>query len=209
MLVAKSIPNTLAAGALVCALVGCSKEPQPQTPPPPPPPPPTATMPPPPPPPPPTATAPQPPPPPATPQPCDASMQVLLQGAIKAREKAELGPGMKPESGFVCMTVPEGGSATVPVMLQSGRCYAFLAQSLPNVSEVDLALKPNFGNPPPPLLAAFASAPFAVDSDVGPAATIGKGAQCFKNPLPIPGLALVEVKARTGAGAVAVQVYSR
>ena len=97
----------------------------------------------------------------------------------------------------------------VPVMLQPGKCYTFLAQSYPNVSELDLTLKPNFGNPPPPILAMFANQPIAQDSDLGPAATVGKGSQCFKNPFPIPGLAIVEVKARTGAGPVAVQVYSK
>ncbi len=153
---------------------------------------------------------PPPPPPPAVTQgPCDPTMQLALETAIKAREKTELGPGMKAESSYTCMIVPEGGAATVPVTLASGRCYTFIAQSFPNVSELDLSLKPNFGPAPVPLLAAFANTPFAQDSDTGPAATIGKGANCFKNPLPVPGAAVVEVKARTGSGPVAVQVYSR
>jgi hypothetical protein len=187
-------------GALVLSSAACQKDPPPPTPPIT-----TVTAPPPPP------SVPPPPPPPVavTAQPCDAPMQLALQTAIKAREKTELGPGMKAETGFVCMTVPEGGSATVPVTLASGRCYAFLGQSFPNVSELDLFLKPNFGPTPPPLLAAFANAPLGQDSDTGPAATIGKTPNCFKNPLPVPGAAIIEVKARTGSGPIAVQVYSR
>jgi hypothetical protein len=199
----KNVCASLAAALCASLAFGCHDEPAPQVPQVPPPPP-TMTAPPPPPPP-PVEAAPLP----AAAAPCDANMQLALQTALKAREKGELGQGMKPESGFACMTVPEGGSASVPVMLQPGRCYTFLGQSFPNVSELDITLKPNFGNPVPPLLAMFANQPIAVDSDVGPAATVGKGAQCFKNPFPIPGLAVVEVKARTGAGPVAVQVYSK
>ena len=204
MSIEKNVCAKLLGALLLTADVGCHDEPAPQVPQPLPPPMMTA----PPPPPPPTSIAP-PPPPPVTMAPCDATMQLALQTALKAREKGELGLGMKPESGFACMTVPEGGSASVPVMLQPGKCYTFLAQSYPNVSELDLTLKPNFGNPPPPILAMFANQPIAQDSDLGPAATVGKGSQCFKNPFPIPGLAIVEVKARTGAGPVAVQVYSK
>lgn len=205
MFIQKTALKMLAVTALVGTASACHDEPPPQVPPPPPPvPTPTVVAPPPP----PTETAVVPPAP-TEPQPCDANVQLALQTALKAREKTELGPGMKPESGFTCMVVAEGGSATVPVMLQSGKCYTFLAQSLPNVAEVDVTLKPNFGNPVPPLLAMFANTPLAADSDVGPAATIGKGPNCFKNPFPIPGMTVVEVKARSGAGPVAVQVYSK
>ncbi|MBM4359031.1 MAG: hypothetical protein FJ096_13080 [Deltaproteobacteria bacterium] len=204
MSIAKLAIHTVAAAALLGAIAACHDEPPPQVPPPPPPAPtPTVTAPPP-----PTDTAAVPPPP-VTMQPCDANMQLALQTALKAREKTELGGGMKPESGFTCMFLPEGGVASVPIMLQSGGCYTFLAQSFPNVAEVDIVLKPNFGSPVPPLLAMFANTPFVQDSDVGPAATVGKGTQCFKNPLPIPGMAIVEVKARTGSGPVALQVYSK
>jgi len=70
-------------------------------------------------------------------------------------------------------------------------------------------LKPNFGNPPPPLLAAFANMVLAQDSETGPVASIGSGKNCYKNPFPIPGATVVEVTARTGSGPVAVQVYSK
>ncbi len=136
-------------------------------------------------------------------------MQLALQTALKAREKSDLASGMKAEGAFVCMVVPEGGSATTPFMLQPGRCYTFIGQSFPNVGELDVAVKPNLGTVAVPLLAAVANAPLFVDSDVGPAATVGKGSQCVKNPSPIPFSVLLEAKARTGAGPIAVQIYSK
>jgi hypothetical protein len=192
--------GALCALALLVTLSAC-KDPEPETPPPPPPdagPPPEP---------------PPPPPPPAEPTvttgPCDATMTLALQTAIQAREKKETTFGMKPEGAFTCQLVAEGTSATVPVTLQPGKCYTALAASFPNVTEVDLFLKPNFGDPPPPLLVAFAGVVLAQDTETGPTASIGQGQNCYKNPLPIPGAGVVEVKARTGSGPVAVQVYSK
>lgn len=150
-----------------------------------------------------------PPPPPDASGPCDHTIALALQTAIQARAKKEVSFGMKPEGAFACQKVNEGGSASVAVTLQPGRCYTFLAHSYPDVTEIDVYLKPNLGPNPAPLLQAFAGAPFAQDSDTGPNAAIGRNKDCFKNPLPIPGAAIVEVTSRTGAGPVAVQVYSR
>ena len=141
--------------------------------------------------------------------PCDHVMQVALQTAIQGRAKTELGFGMKAEGGFACQQVTQGGSARVPVTLQPGACYTFLAHSFPNVTEVDVFLKPNLGPTPPPLLASFANVVFAQDSETGASASIGAGKNCFKNPMPLPGAGIVEAVARTGDGPIAVQVYSR
>jgi hypothetical protein len=189
----------LCALGLLVALSACKKE-EPETPPtpapsptPPPPPPPPAP----------------PPPPEVTTGPCDAATTLALQTAIQAREKKEVSPGMKAEGAFTCERLAEGTVATVAVTLQPGKCYTLLAASFPNVTEVDLFLKPNFGNPAPPLLVPFANMVLAQDSETGPTASVGQGKNCYKNPLPIPGAGMVEVKARTGGGPVAVQVYSR
>jgi hypothetical protein len=156
-----------------------------------------------------TTTTTTPPPPPPTAQACDPTVQLALQTALKAREKTELSAGMKPESVFGCMVVPEGGSTSVPITLAQGRCYSFLAQSFPNVTELDLFLKPNLGPNPSPLVAPFVSMFTLLDSETGPLASINAGKDCFKNPAPFPVAALVEVKARVGSGPVAVQVYSK
>jgi hypothetical protein len=160
-----------------------------------------------------TAPPPQPPPPPPPPPepvagPCDATITLALQTAIQAREKAEVTFGLKPEGQFQCQTVPEGGMVQVPVTLQQGKCYTALAHSFPNVTEVDMFLKPNLGPNPNPLFASLAPT-LAQDSETGPTASIASGKNCYKNALPLPIAAVIEVKARTGAGPVAVQVYSK
>ncbi len=139
--------------------------------------------------------------------PCDATMQLALQTAIKGREAAEVSAGMKPESTFNCQVVQAGGTMSVPVNLLQGKCYTFLAHSFPNVTDIDLFLKPNFGPTPPPLLAPFANTVVAQDSEQGPTASIGKGQNCFKNPFPIPGPVIAEVTAKQGEGPIAIQVY--
>jgi hypothetical protein len=55
----------------------------------------------------------------------------------------------------------------------------------------------------------FAGTVFAQDSEQGPIASIGGGAQCFKNPLPLPGAGVAEVVAKQGGGPIAVQIYSK
>jgi len=133
--------------------------------------------------------------------------------AIKAREAQDLGRGMTAETSYSCQVVPEGGTLTIPVTLQPGYCYSFLGASYPNVSELDLVLKPHLGGAgvaANPLFAPFlAMAVLAQDGESGPLATIGKKSACFTNPFPFAGPAVIEAKARTGAGPIAVQVYSK
>ncbi len=157
----------------------------------------------------PTATETAPPPPAHQTGPCDGTLQIAMQTAIQARSKAELARGMKAESTFLCQYVGEGETAKLPINLQPGHCYTVLAHSYPNVTELDLTLKPNFGDNIPPLLLPFANMVLAQDSDSGPTAAIGRGKTCYKNPLPIPGPGLLEIRARTGAGPVGAQIYTR
>ena len=141
--------------------------------------------------------------------PCDATMQLALQTAIKGREQAEVGFGMKPEGAFACENIADQGKVSVPVSLLPGKCYTFLAHGFPNITDIDLFLKPNLGPKPPPLLAGFAGVVLAQDSDQGPIASIGKGKGCFKNPFPIPGAGVVEAVSKQGGGPLAIQVYSK
>ena len=166
----------------------------------------------------PTATTPppEPPPPPPPPEPtvqtgpCDATMQVAMQAAIEERAKKELAFGLKPEGAFSCQLVAEGEKVTVPVTLQPGKCYAIIAHSYPNITDIDIFLKPNLGPNPPPLLLGFANVVLAQDSEQGPISSIGSGKNnCYKNPFPIPGAAVVEGVAKAGAGPFAIQVYSK
>src|SRR5262245_33150459 len=86
---------------------------------------------------------PTPPPPPATPDvtPCDSVQTLAMTTAIQGRAAAEA-PKMQAEGQPVCGVVQEGKSTSGPVfVLQPGMCYTVLAQSLPGVTEVDVALE--------------------------------------------------------------------
>lgn len=141
--------------------------------------------------------------------PCDNVMALALQTAIKSREKEELAWGMKPEGSMACAQVAEGESTAARLMLQTGKCYSFIAESFPNVTEVELQMKLDMGDSPPPMLAQFGSVPMAVDQDSGPRATIGRKDGCYQWQFPLPAPVRVEVTARGGDGPVAVQAYSR
>jgi hypothetical protein len=140
--------------------------------------------------------------------PCDAQMTLSLKTAIEGRGPRELSGNMKAEGAFRCEWVAEGGKISVPVTVQQG-CYTFLAHSFPNVTELNVYLKPNLGPNPTPPLSAFANQVIGEDSETGPTGAIGKAPNCFKNPLPIPFPMVVEVVAQSGAGPIAVQVYSK
>ncbi|MBW2528485.1 MAG: hypothetical protein JRI23_30195 [Deltaproteobacteria bacterium] len=141
--------------------------------------------------------------------PCDNVMSLALHTAIKAREKDELAYGMKPDGMLACAQVAEGTSAAARLMLQTGKCYTFIAESFPNVTEVEVQMKLDMGDTPPPILAQFGAMPMAVDQDQGPRATIGRKDGCYKWEFPLPAPVRVEVTARGGDGPVAVQAYSR
>lgn len=141
--------------------------------------------------------------------PCDNVMSLALQTAIKAREKDELSWGMKPDSALACAHVADGTSTAARLMLQTGKCYTFIAESFPNVTEVEVQMKLDMGDQPPAILAQFASVPMAVDQDTGPRATVGRKDDCYKWEFPLPAPVRVEVTARGGHGPVAIQAYSR
>jgi hypothetical protein len=121
-------------------------------------------------------------------------------------------PNMKPEGAEVCMTVPEGQSASTQVglMLEPGHCYTVLAQGGPSVTEVELKLLLDVSGSVPPALAAMAANPtLAVDSETGSSASIGAKQSCYAWSFPIAGLAKVTATAKTGSGPISLQVYKK
>jgi hypothetical protein len=200
----RNVPMTFAVATLSLGLIACGEDPPPD-----PPPQPTNTAPPPTPTPMPTA---DPVPEPTTgieTGPCDANRTLALKTAIEGRQKAELSAHMKPEGVFRCEMVNEGGTIEVPVTLQQGKCYSMLAGSFPNITEVDMKLVFNLTDNVPPVFQAIKDQPAAQDSETGPTASIGRKGSCFKNPWPLPAPMKVVVTATSGAGPLAVQVYSK
>lgn len=198
----ETMRTTALAAAAALAVTACSEEPEV-----PPQPIPSATAPPA-----PSTAAPVPPPPPvpaAQTGPCDANTQLALQTAIEARAKKEV-QGAKPVGTTInCEFLAEGGTLTVPVQLQSGKCYTVLAHSMGNVTDIDMFLKLNVGPNPPPALAAL-SPVLGQDAENGPTASIGAGGSCYKQAIPlIPIAAQVEATAKVGAGPIAVRIYEK
>lgn len=141
--------------------------------------------------------------------PCDDAMTQGLQAAIKDREKDELAHGMKMEGSMACAHVAAGGSATARLMLQQGRCYTFIGHAYPNVTELDVEVRLDMGDNPPPILAQFGAVPIITDTDMGTQATVGRKDTCYRWEFMIPAPVRVEAIAKSGAGPVAVQAYSK
>jgi len=163
--------------------------------------------------------APTPPPPPAdagptapVAGPCDPVITLAMTTTFLGRAPSDA-PGMQLEGGLSCGTVPEVQIMTSSTfLLQPGHCYTFLAQAMPSVTEVDMQLVPDLvnGGQVNPAVAALLRGPaLAIDTDTGVQATIGLKQNCYKNVLPFPVPAKLEVKARTGSGPVAAQVYKK
>jgi hypothetical protein len=150
-------------------------------------------------------------PPPAT-GPCDGAVTLSLRGLIETMAKKELAANMKTDGDTVCMLLTEGQTVSAPFSFQPGGCYSFIAYSLPNVTEVEVRVKPDLGNPVNPLLAPLASFTGAIDADTGPTAVIGRKQDCVKHPggpVAIPFAGKAEVTAKAGSGPVAIQVYRK
>jgi hypothetical protein len=136
-------------------------------------------------------------------------MTAAIGQAIKEQEKEALALGMKPEGSVACAHVAEGGSAAARLILQQGKCYTFIGTSYPNVTELNLEMKLDMGDNPPPMLAQFAALPMQADPDMGKNAVIGRKDGCYRWEFMIPAAVRVEAIAKAGHGPVAVQAYSK
>jgi len=148
--------------------------------------------------PPPAATAPAP----ATPAPTDAATAAAVRLALQPRAATEA-KGMKEDGAAIGGMLQEGGELTQDFMLMPGKCYTILGQGLPPIAELDLHLNAK------PLVPALPPALLASDQTSGPAASIGAGKNCYKNPFPIAAAVTLSVKATKGSGPAGAQVYSK
>jgi hypothetical protein len=145
--------------------------------------------------------------------PCDGAVTLALRTAIDTLAKKDLGATMKTDGDTVCMQLAEGQTVTAPFSFQPGGCYSFIAYAFPNVTEVEVRVKPDLGNPANnPIAAMLGNFTGAIDSDTGPSAVIGRKQDCVKHPgglVAIPIAAKAEVVAKNGSGPVAIQVYRK
>ncbi len=149
--------------------------------------------------------------PPPAPVACDALSQSNFAAIFAQRAPTEA-KGMQPEGNPVCGTAGEGQVVEgTSVFLQPNMCYTVLANGLPNVTELDVSLVVDAtAVGAMPAVAALAAQPLGVDSDTGAMATVGSKTACIRNPLPLfPVPAKIVIKARTGAGPVGAQLFSK
>src|SRR5262249_12305322 len=144
--------------------------------------------------------------------PCDGTMTLAVTNMIQARAAADA-PKMQPEGTVVCGVVPEGQTFSSPtIMLQPGFCYTVIGQAVPNVTDLDMQLELDLaggGSLPPALQSLQLKPVLAVDTDNGPTSTIGAKQNCYQWAFPIPAAVKITLKARTGAGPVAAQLYKK
>lgn len=141
---------------------------------------------------------------------CDAANIATFTGIFASRANIEA-PRMQAEGGIICGNVTEGGTVQGGTfLLEPGKCYTVVANSLPNVTEVDVALVIDASVAGLPTnIVEMAKTPIAVDSETGAMGTIGPKNACYSWKLPLPAPVKVIVKARNGSGPIGAQVYSR
>jgi hypothetical protein len=196
-LVSVQIPGLILAVA-VTACGGCGSSPPPPHPVPAPMPTPVATT----------------PPLPAVPPPCDQAQYLAASTSMQARAAAEA-PGMKPEGTPICGVAGPGQTVVGPMfMLEPGYCYTFLGQSLPPVVDMEMSLlldasgavgsilPPNMGN-----YANMAQAPLLVSTTPGERISMAEKKSCYQ--AAVPGPVKLLLKARSGGGPVAAQVFRK
>lgn len=134
----------------------------------------------------------------AAPQSVDMVTLPALEAEIKKRAPKQA-RYMKKEGTLFSGVVQQGGQIEQQFMIEPHKCYAVLAQGGAGVTDVALQItaKPMAGLPLP-------SAVIAVSNTSGPAAAI---TPCWKNAFPVAFPAKAVVKAKTGAGALAAQIY--
>jgi hypothetical protein len=108
-------------------------------------------------------------------------------------------PGMKPDSGAFAGQFQEGQTLEQPFNIQIGKCYTVIGASS---GIVELHVQIVAQQPPLPAVV------LAQDNGTGPQPVLGgKGAGCWRNPLPIAGPGKIILKATKGSGMAAAQVF--
>jgi hypothetical protein len=123
----------------------------------------------------------------------------LTESGLKAHA-ARVAPGMQPEGDELKQTLTEGQHAVMMVTLQAGKCYAIVGYSAPGgVKDLDLNLLA------PPLYMTLAGQDLSHNNTP----TIGAAPSPMCPVIAFPLQYKLDVYAKSGSGAVAVQLYSK
>jgi len=151
----------------------------------------------------------------SAPPPAPIACDGLSQGqftAIFTQRAATEAPQMQREGSTICGNVQQGQKVeSTSILLQPGMCYTVLANGLPNITELNVALIADAtAIGATPALAQLTAQPLAVDSDAGPMAAIGAKTACYRSPIPLfPVPARLVVTAVGGSGPIGAQLYSK
>jgi hypothetical protein len=148
--------------------------------------------------------------------PCDQAQLLATSTSMLARSAAEA-PGMKPEGAPSCGVVSQGQTVTSPLfILEPGYCYTFLGQSLPPVGDMEMSLQYDAtaaaGALLPPSMAGMAGmaqAPLLVSTTPGERVSMAERQSCYQWAFLVPATVKLVLKARTGSGPLAAQVFKR
>ncbi len=111
-------------------------------------------------------------------------------------------PGAKPVGSAIAGQFQQGQSLEGQVQMQPNKCYTLIGVGLPPVQNLDIQLAPFVAVPGVPAMI------LAADQTVGPNATIGEKAACYRSgPIAVPMKVIVTVS--QGSGVAAVQVYEK
>jgi hypothetical protein len=136
---------------------------------------------------------------------------------MQARSAAEA-PGMKLEGAPVCGVVnAPGETVTGPIfVLEPGYCYTFLGQSLPPVSEMEMHLQFDAtamaGSLLPPNMSGMANmaqGTVLVSTTPGERVNMAEKQNCYQWGFMVPATVKLVLKARSGAGPLAAQVFRK
>jgi hypothetical protein len=129
----------------------------------------------------------------ATPIPMAAMLTPALQAVASSDAQ-----GMSPDGQSFAAQFQAGQTLEQPINIQAGKCYTIVAVGA-GVTQVDIQLVAQQAPLPAVVL--------AQSNTQGANASLGGKGSCFRNPLPIGGPGKVVIKATTGAGLVAAQVF--
>ena len=124
-------------------------------------------------------------------------MAAMLTPALQAIAASDA-QGMSPDGQAFAGQFQAGQTLEQPINIQAGKCYTIVAVGA-GVTQLDIQLVAQQAPLPAVVL--------AQSNTQGANASLGGKGQCFRNPLPIGGPGKVMIKATTGAGIAAAQVF--
>jgi hypothetical protein len=135
-----------------------------------------------------------------TAQPIDPNLAAVATGPLALYANTEA-PGMAKEGALVAGNFQNGQTLESQFTFQPGKCYTVLAVGA-GITEIDIEMQ--YVTPIPGINPSIGR-----DSQKGAQASIGGKGNCLKPISPFPTNAKFIVKATTGAGVAAAQLYSK